>query len=522
MPTDFAALTAHQFFQGLCWPQADLPSAIAPAPPPVPAKVNALCHVLEALSATDSGWPANKPQTADNLLPYVIDEVEELLEVLQATAIAAASADEAATVAAPTPAPQLLATLSTEWVWAIAASQLTAMTLLEGVAASSRDQPAAYGVRLMPILTIQTEKADYTLDLAAQSLSPPAPEFAPNDPIQLLDETAGAIASATVWKRQIQADSTALVPSLQTWYAGTTVDLCLPSAAWFTAQVQLDLRLVPLTVQVSSASAASRVAFNPETAGLPTARVWQAESAPAAACNVVPSPVAAMPDAAPWTLDAELSFVQPEALIEARHATQCLASQQQVMTHWHTAAATPLSLLETVIAARSSAEPDLTWGAAPLPLAALCNQVKWLWIRAHQGQVALMSGLEARRLRSGQAWQSGLVTTYGHLVFLSDQQPLAALDVATATWTPPDPQLLATDWLQLTAPPGSLPSLGMVAQFTQTVNQMVRSRSPLLAALMAGQPITLWSPQDDLFPERTPPDLQLQFQIGLTFLASLP
>jgi len=196
MSTDSTTLTAHQLLQRICWPQHGEVSAIAPAlPPAVQTKIDALGHVLQTLRAADSGWPVDQPQTHETLLPYVTDEVEELLEALHAAAPVAV--EPAPTV----PTPQPIADLSTTWLWAIAASLPTAMQLLEEVAASSRDQPAAYGVRLVPLLKLQPAGLDYTLDLATQVLLPHLQEFAPTALIQLLDEPTAPIAPAAALTR---------------------------------------------------------------------------------------------------------------------------------------------------------------------------------------------------------------------------------------------------------------------------------------------------------------------------------
>ena len=518
MSTDSTTLTAHQLLQGICWPQDGEVSAIAPAlPPAVQTKIDALGHVLQTLRAADSGWPADQPQTPETLLPYVTDEVEELLEALHAAAPVAVEP------APPVPTPQPIADLSTTWLWAIAASLPTAMQLLEGVAASSRDQPAAYGVRLVPLLKLQPAGLDYTLDLATQVLLPHLQEFAPTALIQLLDEPTAPIATAAALTRQIREQSIALAPALRSWYEGIKVHLCLPGMPWGTAQARLELQLVPLTVQAApSLAAIGATADHAEARGLPTVRVWQA--APLSAPVTTDTPASSAPTDAPMgSLDAELSFTDIPRFEPALQATHRLDIHQLVNDRWRAhPELTSGALLETVMEAITATEAGgLTIAQSPIALAALCTQVKWLWIRASPTQVALMGGLPARRLRSGQGWQAGTVKSQGQLIFHTPDRPLTRLDVATKAWTIAAPHLQPDDLLQITAGAADLPIVGQVNQLTQAVNQTVRSRSPLLASLMAGHPVQLWSPQDVLFPEVTPPARHLQFQVGLTFFPSL-
>ncbi|WP_204140894.1 hypothetical protein [Halomicronema sp. CCY15110] len=520
-----STLTGYQFFQGLCQPEDPVAAVIVPMTPSdeVHQKTAALQKILHTLTAADSGWPTDQPQTPEALLPYVTDEAEELLEALQREP-PLATAGEVAAEGLSASAPRLLTELSADWLWAIAASAPMAMQLLEGVAANIHDWPQVYGIRLVPMLEIQSAAVTYTLDLTTQSWGSLVPAVAPAASMQLLDlPTAPWVAAATL-QTQIRDRSIALVPGLCPWFAGVTVQLCLPDTDWMTAQARLLLPLMPLTMQVTAPEPTLLEMPLPDGAatGLPTARVWQAAPPPATVVETRTAVLDVPAPAYPWTLDSELDFVEPEALTTALQTLHHQELSQRIVddTRAHPDL-TPQALLETVLTVRlESAIGGLTLGHAPLALSDLCNQVKWLWIQASQEYMPLMGGLSAQQLRSGRPWQSGTLMSQGQLVLLSDSQAIAALDVATSEWITTTPTLAATDLLHLSTVLPPQGTIWSVERLTTIINQTVAARSPLLASLMAPQPVQLWSPQDDLFPDLKPPALTLRWQVMLTFLPS--
>lgn len=495
-------------------------AAIAPVMPAdeLQAKTAELWQILQTLVAADSGWPADQPQTPETLLPYLTDEVEDLLAALPAAAIADA------TTAQPVERPRLLSALSADWLWAIAASSPAGMKLLEGGAASIHEWPQAYGLRLVPTLKIQHQGQDYALDLTTQGWGAVATVFAPETTIQLLDLPGAPIVSAATLQDQIRDRTLALVPALCPWFAGLTVDLQLPGIPWTTAAAQLVLHLVPLTTQVAPPPVATTVlSHHSEPPGLPTARIWEAKPPQSTAIATATATLVPTSPSPPWTLDSELTWVDAAALTPSIQSAHQLALGRQLAALARSPAAlTPLALVDAVMQAQSSPEQfGLTLGQSPLPLSELCHQVKWLWIQASQLHMPLLSGLPARHLHSGQTWQSGTLVSQGQLVLLDGDRAIAALDVATSEWTSPDSDLEAADCLQVTLITEPDAPLWRVDQLTQHINQSVQERSPLLASLMARHRVKLWSPQDDLFPEMMPPELCLRWQIVLRFLPSL-
>ncbi|MGF1461427.1 MAG: hypothetical protein ACFBSG_20675 [Leptolyngbyaceae cyanobacterium] len=517
--TSPSLLTAHQFLQGVCWPPTAETTTFAPLwpTPQVGAAMDDLWRILQVLQAPDSGWPAEVPQTAETLLPYVGDEIDELAEALALIG----------GVPTGSSAPQLLAAMSAAWLWAIAASTPIAMGLLEGVAASSRDRPAAHGVRLVPLLEIHTHDSHYSLDLAAQSWTEATSEFAPAALIELVDEPIAPMASAADWQTHIETASSQLFPSLQTWYAGCAIQLQLPGRSRCTAQVQLALKLVPLTLPMvaldspTDAGGVDRLDIETKVAGGPTSRVWTAGPLQQAVETLTTTTVEF---ASPclWPLDTEITFQDASALEAANRAARVTDLCRRVSCNDGSSSA--LTLLERVM--NALAEPSTPnqpwWPGATLPLADVCRQVKWLWLRAGYEQVPMMSGIAGRCLRSEAGWQAGTVACSGYLSWQPPPEDSAMLDVLTGEWGTADAYLRSTDVVEVATGLAPTQPLWTVAELTARMTETIKARSPLLAMLMTGAKVAVSSPHEALFPELKPGLQTLWFRLVLTFRASPP
>ena len=255
------------------------------------------------------------------------------------------------------------------------------------------------------------------------------------------------------------------------------------------------------------------------SSGLPAARVWPAELPSTTVIDTLPAITTSPPQPASWTLDSELSFRNPEALAPAMQTLHQQSLSRQVSEYGRShPEMTSLDLLAAVLrASRTADELGLTLGQSSLSLLELCHQVKWLWMQASQEYMPLMSGVSARQLRSEQPWQSGTLLSQGQLHLLSDDQTMAVLDVATPEWIAPATELDAADLLHLSLATAPHVSVWRVDQLTQQVRHTIAARSPLLASLTEPQPIKLWSPQAELFPEITIPNLYLRWQLVLKF-----
>jgi hypothetical protein len=513
-------VTANQFFQGLICPPVsiaqsgddDWQSLSADAQ----IATQRLLDIIRHLCAPNSGWPDDQPQTPENLLPYVNDEAEELLETLQHNPVTTS------VMSSLSVRPELLKDLSTALLGTIAASSPMAMKLLEGVAASISTHPDSYGVRLVPALQMQLGSTQYALDLATQThfVTPTTlPERSIlSCPDCVMGERSLAQLQQAVWDGAI-----ALAPELQEWRQGLDLPVLLPGQTWTTVAAVLVFAWVPLTTSVTVSDAANYrlgdVTFNRDEAalGMPSVRVWLADSdedppfieahTKSSDCPNIISPRV--------SLEADVTFTDLKAW---QAAIAPLVIEQMS----HRARDTPLTPLDLVTQIFGIVHSDMANHAmdmvSPYSLAELCQQIKWLWMRASPRLMPLMSGVIVRHLVPGSTWEIGTLITQGYLSIQSPDQAPVYLDVSTGAWCPNLPTLSDQDVIHWQTPTVFAQDLWTSSELAAYCMERMRQRSPLLAYLMSPVAVQLTTPQDVLFSDHPPSETTLQFHLNLTFL----
>ena len=529
-----APILASQFFQGL-FCRTGASSLEWQTPQPLSATVHraaeTLLDLVHTLCAPQSGWPTDTPLTPANLLPYVADEAEELLEALQQwlTDQATESPKQVASQAADEiqRAPELFADLSAFLLWAIAASTPAAMNLLEGVSAQLPQRPEAYGVRLVPVLEVQLNQENYVLDLATQTHFEPELTLADHTILPLSDPMTVAMSLAQ-WRTYIWEKVLAIAPHLQEWQRGIALQVLLPGREWLPTKAILGFKFVPMTWAVATArrlddddwviqSDASLM-----NRGIPSARVWRAETPPVAVSETDVEAQGIPNTFQQFSLESEVIFETADALRRALIPIEI----EQISHLWRTTHLTSeqfssLDLLTGMFQAlhleSSLLSPLLL---SPLSLAELCHQVKWLWIRANQTLMPLMSGVSARRLPLGQSWETGTLVTLGHIIIQAGAVGQAIIDVSTGEWTVEPSTLKESDIVHLKTHVGLPQDLWNVGHLTDHLNALIQQRSPILAYLMEDVPMRLTSPYDALFPEpeALKGNLSLRFHLWVDFL----
>lgn len=483
-------------------------------------------QITRELCAPDSGWPDDLPQTPENLLPYVADEVDELAETLHQASLGTKldRSDVRADLGHNhLPSTQLISDLTTDWLWAIAASTPVAMKLLEGVATQIPGHPYADGIRLVPILIVHTQGDRYCLDLATQSCNVPQRPLTDDVLVHLAILPQGSAMSLANWDTLIWTQAIAVAPELAQWREGQAVELQLPGVERAAAKLSLELWFEPLTTGQSSSQPEIEVVSTVgvlEKNAIPSARVWQAApSSPTP--KTISSAHPSTPLPRPGSLESDITFKEPSRLETAYAKAAEIALGHRLRMQFGQAAphrAAPLAIIKGIyplLGTSSELPPAL--GTLPQTLSEVCTQVEWLWIKASRDLMGLISGLAGRRLRSGHDWERGEIATVGQLVFSQRGAPTGVLEVTTGEWISPAAAQNEADALHLLDTAGLPQAVWSVAALTHYVNTTVKGRSPVLASLMQGHPITLSSPQDVLFSDAPAGDFWLSFHIAPVF-----
>ncbi|SKB12871.1 hypothetical protein PL11201_450030 [Planktothrix sp. PCC 11201] len=139
-----------------------------------------LIQIIAHLRSPNGAWPSNLPQTPENLIPYVIEEVSEVLTAYQAHSVSTSeifpnSSDQKDSNIQP-PVILFLSTLVPQLLWNLSQTSYQFMRLLTGINAEILlpNQDWTPGkLRLVASLIIKTEDLQNSIDLATSFFPPP-------------------------------------------------------------------------------------------------------------------------------------------------------------------------------------------------------------------------------------------------------------------------------------------------------------------------------------------------------------
>ncbi|HEY9763394.1 MAG TPA: hypothetical protein V6D07_12765 [Trichocoleus sp.] len=202
-----------------------------------------LINIVITLCSPEGGWPSDLPQTPDNLVPYVSEEVAELLDALS----------QAGAVPCPPPSsPRLQTRLLGDWLpqllWQIASSGYEIMRLMEGIQARlycEHDACASGIVRLVPVLTLTASEIELALDLVTQTL-PQVDWLADSAGVQLAEgDLIGSLCPVETWIAKVIQQVAQQHPSLaELLHGGCSVEALVPGQGWCRGRLSLHFYLV--------------------------------------------------------------------------------------------------------------------------------------------------------------------------------------------------------------------------------------------------------------------------------------
>jgi len=532
-------VTASQIFQGVArQPDPTRHSSAVLPPTTVWQATQNLVSIVHMLRSSESGWPVDKPQTPETLLPYVSDEAEELLETLHqwnpspqvASTESAAAAQAAASLTTVTE-------IAAQLVWSIAASAPIAMQLMEGMPAqvplNRESTSSSQGVRLVPVLILHWNGARYALDLITQTPFEEDIQLADDRSLGLGDSPISEATQAiTDWRDWLWRQAIAHTPELAEWRQGRSLELLIPEHSWCEATATLMLHLVALseatvTTTVETLSSQQEPDLCPEqvSEGSPAApRVWVSTASAIAESATAAPPPEMKPFAAARdypALTTEIIFNDAgwlQTAIAAAYSPAVL-SQLSPSNAPDRSTLDALAVTRTVFQVLPSAEFATGMGEirSPMSLAALQTHIQWQWLRSHRALMALMAGVSANQLSPGKEWQTGVLVATGQLTFETGGTPIACLDVNSGQWHDPTAHLPETDIVQLPTLDALPHALWRVSDLRSHLSQHLRARSASLSHWMDGTSVRLHPAPEFSAGWATETHLTLRLQIVLAF-----
>jgi NTP pyrophosphatase (non-canonical NTP hydrolase) len=205
-----------------------------------------LLQIISELRSPTSGWPDDLPQTPEAIAPYILNEIQDVLEALQPVQIPSNPDEKTLTKDfSKTLLQKYFAIREIEpWLlWWVARSAYEVMGLLEGVSArvleSSRGWQTGI-LRLVTMLKIDLPRLSQSLDLVTHQ---PLPSLLPDNTLVQLPDYAlyrqpKEVENLTqTLVTQIRATS----PLIGQFMDGVQVNALVPQQYWQTGSIQLRL-----------------------------------------------------------------------------------------------------------------------------------------------------------------------------------------------------------------------------------------------------------------------------------------
>jgi len=426
------------------------PATLSPSSLPA---MQRLVESVKVLRSPDSGWHSHRPLTPELLTPYLTEEATDVLETLQTDPPTGATWRSRNQPAAGTGNATYLIVeaLIPHLLWGIARSSWLGMQWIAGrqihcVNASGTTTSGM--IRLVPLLTVQTEMASQQFDLTTGRYPD---RLLPLDVRLQLDRSLGSdsmtclenqpICSVGTLIERSQTVVQTVTPGLVPWFAGIAIALLYPDEDWQQGQFHLHLGLEFIP--------------NPDPAVTPPPQ-------PDDLAGTVEQPGIdpKIGVAAPLIQVCDRPFLE-----QSNQVQQQRRIRQGLMQIALAQAADPLSAL-VQLACHLADHPPMDWEQPQRLLDELLPRLLWELTHASYPVMQLLGGVPAKLLAPGKDWQFGTLRL------------LAALTIQSQDWQ---------ECLDLTTggrvEPGRSPSPQAIAVLPTSDDPMLLE--PLLARLLS-------------------------------------
>lgn len=464
-----------------------------------------LVAIVMQLRSPTGGWPADLPQTPENLLTYVGEEIWELIDALDQ--------DRSQPTLDGEPAPVMVSmtALVPHLLWLLASSNYEVMRLLEGVRSRiyAQDNQFSVGVvRLVPVLHLTAGSNQYALDLVTQAepdtalflTGPVGIKLVEND----LDDQPMAVSQMLAHLRWAISQTKPLLSQLLE--PGWQTQALSPFQPWEGGSMQLQLYLAKMekrqrgTVQEEPLLPAEAGAAPPLTAG--NGHPQQASSGftldDFAEVLAEDPPLATSGILGDWLTFTNETWV---------HHFLKSCAQEVMLQHLPRVTALAelaaeereLCCMELVYAATSvvqghQALSNHTFVHEPTLVADVWLRLRWYLAHCSERIMQFMGGLSTRVLVPGRGWQRGYLylrpimtlTGQGATAAAESEPQSWMLDLGSGRLLPTLPQTLPDNAVVALVDDRDWQSPLTVLELTNLINQDVENYAPAMAALKQG------------------------------------
>ncbi|MGG6237191.1 hypothetical protein ACQ4N7_01015 [Nodosilinea sp. AN01ver1] len=469
--------------------------------PAVAAALKQLVGQSMALRSPTGGWPADLPQTPENLGAYLSEETWELLDALRAAQLSSPPSTAPGIVPITVLVPHLL--------WMLASGGYEIMRLIEGIQASvfEPDGPGtAHIVRLVPVLMLTIEDSRYALDLVTQTDPVPSLHLAETTSLRLLDNDL----DNRSWRckdllEQVAQSLSYAQPGLSPLLSDRcSVEALRPFQPWQTATLSLHLHLArmeaPSPPRPSGGSEASPNALYLPPHEKQPSKVDAGFTLDDFASTLIEDPGDATAGVlGNWLTFTNESWIQTFLDTYAQRIVAQNLPQIALGEGGEHATAEQLRQREAFCNLVTYSATDLVQGASgllkhtfvhePVLVADLWPRLRWYLAQSAERVMQLMGGVAAQVLPPGLNWQQGSLYLRP-LMQLTVAQRSWILDLSRGRLLPTSPLALPADAAVdiADAPWRNLLTIG---DLTALIDRDLGTYTPAIAALRQGTPIHL-------------------------------
>lgn len=472
-----------------------------------PALAAALAQLVAqsmALRSPTGGWPADLPQTPENLGPYLSEETWELLDALKTTRLSLRSPTAPGLIPIDELVPHLL--------WMLASGGYEIMRLIEGVQARvtlPNSQETVHIVRLVPVLVLTLEGASHALDLVTQA-DPVLPLYLPKTTeLRLLENDL----DSQPWRcdnllQQIVDLLTYTQPGLADLLGdGCSIEALRPFQPWQPATLRLHLHLADMETQGHAQPYSRESDASPDTLCLPPRGTKTADVTPSGftlddfASTLLETPS----DATAGVLGDWLTFTDESWIhtLLSAYAQQIIAQNLTGLApHWEEEGETSSqrsNQREAFCNLVTYTATDLVQGTnglfkhtfvhEPVLVADVWPRLRWYLAQSSARVMQLMGGVPAQVLPPGLSWQQGSLYLRP-LMQITTAHRSWIIDLSRGRLLPTSPQAVPVDAaVDIADAPWRTPLT--VAELTTLIENDLTTHTSAIATLRQGTPVHL-------------------------------
>ncbi|GAB4384302.1 MAG: hypothetical protein Kow00121_47600 [Elainellaceae cyanobacterium] len=443
-------------------PEVDIAPAVLTA-------FQCLVNLITQLRSPAGGWTEEQPPTPETLAPYVQDEVQDLLDTLNAsysqTRINHSQPALNQFVQSEASFSQrgfLWLKSITDWLlWGIARSSDHLMRLMEGCSATCTlpNQEAQTGIlRLVPLLELQTPTVSYRLDLATDQLDV---RLLPDEAIVQLDtRLCPEPSSVASLISRLSEQSQLATPTIAAFFQGIWVEALIPHHHWQSGTLQLYFGL----------------GFTPDV------EFTKQQPSPK------PTPTIQFTDA-DWVKQYVETIMQ-QRLVDALST----GVNWQTLTEESTDLTLPSSLIALAYHMSHELQTSLTIASRhllnpPLGLDELTSRLHWCLLHSAYEIMQLMSGISVQWLQPRSQPQAGILRL-AFLLHIQTSNQTWKIDLVTGRSLEPDSFLTESTAVVQSQECSWCESLLLLEQLEKQVWQHINQHMPEIWYLVQGADIS--------------------------------